>query len=211
MALTAYGLRLIFDVPSEDARLPSRYSGGATGQFFNAHWSGKVVRHLSSSQSIDSQSESDPECSEAASELGSGIFSEARKFNDSYVIRLPCFTPNITKALNAYRLCLPPSALLVAYANEPRAAVILLSDNSSTHVLQKRALVDCLEALELDGVTQVYVAVRKSTTEQLMSPVTPLLKTLMFLGFEIVPPESAHPELACLTMDYRLLFTSLHE
>ncbi|KAF7255858.1 hypothetical protein EG68_06696 [Paragonimus skrjabini miyazakii] len=192
MSLTAYGLRLIFDVPSEDARLPSRYSGGATGQFFNAHWSGKVVRHLSSSQSIDSQSESDPECSEAASDLGSGVFSEAQ-------------------ALNAYRLCLPPSALLVAYANEPRAAVILLSDNSSTHVLQKRALVDCLEALELDGVTQVYVAVRKSTTEQLMSPVTPLLKTLMFLGFEIVPPESAHPELACLTMDYRLLFTSLHE
>ncbi|KAG5451660.1 hypothetical protein CSKR_109143 [Clonorchis sinensis] len=209
--VSAPGLGLIFDVPSENARLPSLYSGSVPCQNPAVHWSGKGLRHHSSSQSTDSQSESDPECSEATA-LRESSFSEAGKHSDSYVVHLPCFSPEITEAIKAYRLCLPPSSVLVAYVDHPRTAVIFLSDTeASSHMLQKRVLVACLEALEADGVAQVYVAVRKAPNEVGTCAASALLKTLMFLGFEMFNPGSVSPELACLTIDYRLLFTNLRE
>ncbi|KER21004.1 hypothetical protein T265_15193, partial [Opisthorchis viverrini] len=209
--VSAPGLGLIFDVPSENARLPSLYSGSVPCQNSAVHWSGKGLRHHSSSQSTDSQSESDPECSEATA-LRESSFSETGKHSNSYVVHLPCFSPDITEAIKAYRLCLPPSSVLVAYVDHPRSAVIFLSDTeASSHMLQKRVLVACLEALEADGVARVYVAVRKSPNEVGTCATSALLKTLMFLGFEMFNPGSVSPELACLTIDYRLLFTNLRE
>ncbi|THD23419.1 Fibrillin 2 [Fasciola hepatica] len=211
--VSAYGLGLIFDVSTEDARLPSRHSGGVPGPSPGAHWSGKVVRHPSSSQSIDSQSDSDPEFSLAThDDLRPNFSIGGGKLNGINAIHVPGFTPSITNALNAYRPCLPPSTLLVAHVSDPKVAVIFLPDAaSSSCTLQKNVLVECLEALELDGVAQAYIAIRKSENEPEGYHMTPLLKTLMFLGFELLSADANYLDLNCLKTNYHLLVTNLRD
>lgn len=182
------------------------------GPIPGAHWSGKVVRYPSSSQSLDSQADSDPEFPLATQEFRPNFFIEGEKVNDINAIHVPGFTPSITNALNAYRPCLSPSTLLVAHVSDPKVAVIFLPDAaSSSCVLQKNVLVECLEALELDGVAQAYIAIRKSDDEPEGYHMTPLLKTLMFLGFELLPASANYLDLNCLKTGYHLLVTNLRD
>nr|CAH8853348.1 unnamed protein product [Trichobilharzia regenti] len=111
--------------------------------------------------------------------------------------------------LESIRSSMPPTSLLVACVGDSKTAVIFLSVTTGRPgILQKNALVACLEELEMCGVNVAYIAVSKCQCSE-QSAVTPLLKTLMFIGFEIL--NKVPFSLIDLSSDYRLLFTNLHE
>ncbi|TNN13719.1 Fibrillin 2 [Schistosoma japonicum] len=205
--VSAYGLGLIFDVPTGNAKVLSQHSGSIRVNG-HVHWLTDESQSTSSSQSLDSLSASDPEISQHQ-HRNLRIRQESDKSTHTSLFNVPDLSSETIGFLKAARSSLPPTTLLVARIGDTKTAVIFLSVASKPPVvLQKNALVSCLEELEQCGVNVAYVAVPKSHSgEQKM--VTPLLKTLLFIGFEILA--DAPPDLASLSLDYRLLFTNLHE
>ncbi|VDO60087.1 unnamed protein product [Schistosoma margrebowiei] len=205
--VSAYGLGLIFDVPTGDAKRLSQHSTSVPDNG-RIQWHTNDSQHTSSSQSLDSLSTSDPEICQHQ-RIGLRIRRESDRSTHTSVINVPDLSPETVSFLKAARSSLPPTSLLVARIGDSKTAVIFLSVASKPPVvLQKNALVSCLEELEQCGVNKAYVAVSKPQSGE-PKVVTPLLKTLMFIGFEILA--ELPPELVSLSSDYRLLFTDLHD
>ncbi|KRX82181.1 hypothetical protein T4E_7035, partial [Trichinella pseudospiralis] len=114
----AYGLGLIFDVPTGDAQLPCQRPNGFhninNGQF---RWYGKTTSsHNSSSQSTDTESGSDSEVCQAPQWISRRRGSGER--SRSSIINVPDMTGKTIEFLESIRSSMPPTSLLVACVEE---------------------------------------------------------------------------------------------
>ncbi|VEL29045.1 unnamed protein product [Protopolystoma xenopodis] len=108
-------------------------------------------------------------------------------------------------------------ALLACFIGNGPTVVLVMPD--ALHISQaamKRSLVSCLDWLEeTQRFPSVFAAVpkskagRSSSSEQSLVPA--LVKTFLFLGFELLPPSSTPSDLLVLLSDFHVLRTDLSD
>lgn len=201
------GLGRIFDVRSEvDDRNPPADSSGVSGR---SHWLGRVRVPNSNSSSSEAHSECENEQLLTSEHIEDQTISPVDYQSVANLSVIHASSP--FEAAHAHQSLSNQSIFLVACITETGTALVFLPGCNSTLPSDLRnALFNILDMLESDGVTQVYVAIRKSQPGQRNKSTSMVLKTLMFLGFEL-SPQSANSCMGELNADYHLLVTSLGE